>query len=308
MRNFTRISLVTACLLFGVLTGCVEASHFNDGSLSQLLNGANCSGISTVSTANYCAYAGQLRRANLFGAGTSSDPYEICSPYQLNSLATDASYMNAYFKQTADLDMSCIASNHVPVGSSSVPFTGTYDGNSKTIRNWKYVSSASDDVGVFAYVRAANIHDLTIESATVTGKDYVGIAFGRAEASHLLQIATAGTVTGVNYVGGVAGRAELGAVNQSRSSAKVVGTSDVGGVVGNGDTPIVISSYFTGSVTASGTRAGGVIGNANYGYVINSYSTGAVTSTAAQVGGVVGVTSGLVRNAYSTGAISGTTS
>lgn len=300
-------ALVAAILALAFFAGCMEA-HFDDGASSRILSNPSCSGLASLPAGYYCAYTSLIANPKLTGSGTAASPYEICSPYQLNAIGSDSTMFSSHIKLTADVDMSCITGNHTRIGSATAPFRGVFWGEGKTVSNWKYEDATIDNVGLFSYVQGASVYELTLASAKVTGKDYVGAAVGRAEASHLMQVLAGGTVTGVNYVGGVVGRSELGAVNQCGSSARVTGTNDVGGVAGNGDSPQVLSSYFTGTLLATGTNAGGVIGNASYGNVVNSYSTGTVSSSGAQVGGVAGLARGIVKNTYSTGVVSGTTS
>ncbi|MES2964956.1 MAG: GLUG motif-containing protein [Bdellovibrionota bacterium] len=305
MRFGSLKGIIKAFVSVALVTGCMEA-RFDDGASTRLLANASCSGLATLPSGYYCAYTAKITNPKLTGAGTTASPYEICSPHQLNAIGADATLYSSSFKVTADLDMSCITGNHTRIGTSSNPFRGTFSGEGKTISNWKFEDSTADDAGLFAYVKNGQVSDFTLTSARVTGKDYVGLAVGRSESSHILEVVTAGTASGVNYVGGVVGRAQHGAVNQCSSSATVGGTNDVGGVAGSGST-LVLSSFYSGSVTATGTNAGGVIGNFTYGYVINSYSTGTVSSSGAQVGGVAGLARGLVKNTYSTGAITGST-
>ena len=68
------------------------------------------------------------------GSGTSADPYLITSTDDLNQLATNVNsgtdYQNVYFKQTNPITLS---GNWTPIGTSSKPFKGKYDGDNKTI-------------------------------------------------------------------------------------------------------------------------------------------------------------------------------
>lgn len=303
--RFTRWKgLLSALFGFCLFTGCMQA-HFDDGASTRLLANANCSGIASVSSTIYCAYAAAISNPKLTGSGTASSPYEICSPYQLNAIAADTTMFSSHIKLTADIDMSCIAGNHTPIGSAASPFRGYFDGNSKTIRNWSYNDSTQDNVGVFGYLdEGATVRYLTI-NGRVTGKDYVGLAVGYGGVSHLLRVSTAGTVTGSSSVGGVVGAQGIGATNQCSSSATVTGVNDVGGIVGQ--TSVVASSYFTGRVVASGTNSGGIMGYGGESQVHNSFSSGTITSTGPNVGGLVGSLGRRIADSYSTGSVSGTT-
>lgn len=307
MRYVSSTKALAISAILSTLVGCTADMRFDDGSRpANLLENPSCARISEIPATLYCDYVNLLSSdPKASGSGTSANPYEICTPKQLNAIGSDSTLFSSHFKLMADIDMKCVAANHTPIGSAAAPFTGEFDGNSKTIRNWTYIDATQDRVGLFGQASGA-VHHLTLHG-TVTGHDYVGLAVGVSDAAHIFRVTTAGTITGRVYVGGVAGRTELGAINQCRSSADVFGGNDVGGIIGSGGTPLVVSSSFTGRVLASGTNSGGVAGYLGFGYLINSYSTGTITSTGPNVGGVTGSGGAYVYNSYSTGAVSGKT-
>lgn len=266
-----------------------------------------CADIDHVPANLYCEYAAKLPNPKLIGLGTLRDPYKICSPYQWNAIGTDTTMLASFIELTSDIDMSCISGNHNVIGINSADsFTGSFNGNGKKIKNFTYNDPTVDYVGVFGFTNGGSIANVTIENANITGKNWTAIAVGDSEGGHVLNVKVSGVVTGVNNVGGLAGRAEMGAVNQSSSTATVNGVSSVGGLVGSGGTPLIISSYFSGVVNATGNTVGGIIGSNVFGVVQNSYSTGSVTSTGNNVGGIVGSqNSGGITNTYSSGPVSG---
>ncbi|MDP3115145.1 MAG: hypothetical protein Q8M98_10305 [Candidatus Cloacimonadaceae bacterium] len=62
------------------------------------------------------------------GSGTSVDPYQIANANDLNNVR--GSYLNKYFIQTADIDLSSYGIDYdggkgwVPIGTESDPFRG----------------------------------------------------------------------------------------------------------------------------------------------------------------------------------------
>jgi len=147
-----------------------------------------------------------------------------------------------------------------PIGTSSAPFTGTFDGNGMTISNLTINNPSSDYQGLFGMI-----------STTATVKN-VGVT---------------GNITGKNYVGGVVGY-NRGTVENCYSACDVSGNQYVGGLVGVNDyTGIgtVKNCYTTGNVSAS-SDVGGVIGS-NYKIMENSYATGAISGSS-YVGGLAG--------------------
>ncbi len=57
----------------------------------------------------------------------------------------------------------------IPIGSLATPFTGTFDGNSKTISNLTYNDNTKDYFGIFGYVKGgrAEIKNLTVSSINI---------------------------------------------------------------------------------------------------------------------------------------------
>jgi hypothetical protein len=88
----------------------------------------------------------------LSGSGTSSDPYLIEDAQDLCNISN----MSAYYKMTADIDMSSVS--FTPIGTSSSAFKGTFDGDGHEIKNLSI--SASDSsfaaVGLFGYAKGAS--------------------------------------------------------------------------------------------------------------------------------------------------------
>ena len=168
-----------------------------------------------------------------------------------------------------------------PIGDSSSPYTGTFDGNGCTIK-WLTIDSADNFIGLFGYVGKDETNTGSVQNVTLEG----------------------GSIKGSNAVGGVVGWNEGGTVSNCYNTGDVEGNSDVGGVVGyNGGT--VSNCNNTGDVTGSGNNVGGVVGrNYGSGTVSNCNNTGDVSGSGS-VGGVVGYNDGTVSNCYNTGDVSG---
>ena len=112
---------------------------------------------------------------------------------------------------------------------------------------------------------------------------------------------TAGGLVGANNV--VAADNTGGIIEASYATGDVAGDGLVGGLVG-ANLGNVITSYSTGSATATGDKAGGLVGS-NTGKVTASYSTGSVTAHDA-AGGLVGSNGGTVTASYSIGSVTAT--
>ena len=213
----------------------------------------------------------------------------------VNGGKTDASAI-----LTADIDLN----NQLwdPIGNSSRPYRGTFNGNGHTISGLTINDSTADYQGLFGYV-SGTVKNLTV-SGTVIGRMYVGGIAGQ-NLGNVINCAFSGSVKGSgSIVGGVVGHNYIGgSVTNSYNTGEVSGSDHVGGVVGlNNSSASVENCYNTGSVNGSGNSVGGVVGD-NSGTVENCYNTGSVSGNS-YVGGVVGWNaSGTVKNCYNTGAV-----
>ncbi|WP_439372686.1 putative Ig domain-containing protein [Bradyrhizobium sp. DASA03120] len=219
-----------------------------------------------------------------------------------------------------------------PIGSSTNPFTGTFDGNAHTI-NGLHIVGNGIYVGLLAEVGAGGkISNLGLTNLSVSaprGYDVGGLAgrsLGTTENSY-----TSGTINGIagNFVtglngiaiGGVAGW-NFGTIKNSYSSATITSDStifvDLGGLAG-GNSGTIDHSHANGSVLghsgAYGTglvEVGGLVGslgdfNGRSGVIVNSYATGSVTSTGSNTaaGGLVGASTNnsTILQSYATGSV-----
>ena len=210
------------------------------------------------------------------GTGTANDPYKIATANDLREFAqrvNNGELADANAVLTADIDLNREYWN--PIGNSEEnAYTGTFDGNGKTISGLYINNSTADDQGLFGYVGTGG----TVKDLTVSG-----------------------SVSGNRSVGGVVGD-NRGNVENCYNIVEVSG-NQVGGVVGyNGGT--VENCHNTGTVSdpdsGTGNRVGGVVGW-NISSVTNCYNTGSVTGVTGSsnyVGGVVGYNSGPVKNCY----------
>lgn len=138
------------------------------------------------------------------GSGTSVDPYLVTSATQLNEVRND---FTAYYKQTADIDLSGYP-NWTRIGNSislDDNFTGTYDGDGHKVTGLSITSTAANGNGLFGVVGAGGViknlgvsGDVSgIQSARVFGNEKVTIAMlaGSIGDSKLNTIFTVGKVS-----------------------------------------------------------------------------------------------------------------
>ena len=295
------------------------------------------------------------------GSGTAANPYQIGTAEELywfaeqvnsgktniNAVLTDNITINSdVLDENGNLITGKTFTQWTPIGADyNKAYTGTFDGNDKTISGL-YYSGSGNYVGLFGYVgsggRVQNVKvaDSYISnseetgrtggvcgcnrgtitncsfagSVTVTGSrtyTYVGGVCGDNYSGTITNCNFAGsvTVTGTGNVGGVCGQNHSGTITNCYNTGTVEGSYYTGGVCA-ANSGMIMNCYNTGSVTGSGTYTyvGGVCGwNNNRGTITNCYNTGDVTGTgnSATVGGVCGYNGATIMNCYNTGSVTG---
>ena len=223
---------------------------------------------------------------------------------------------NSYQGQTvvlgADLDLAGVT--WAPIGNSSNPFKGTFDGNGKVIKNLSVLMAGQSNVGLFGFTTDGEIKNVTVENAKVAGRLNVGVVAGTPYTTKYNNITVKGhiEVDGLAYVGAVGGKNAYANWNNvvvnadaasyvkadSRENGKTYRTY-VGGVVGfNGEGGHTFSNITSNiNVLGSTCDVGGAFGIAHYGNKFENITvTGNVTVYAAaeaadaeELGGIAGV-------------------
>ncbi|MCQ2469898.1 MAG: hypothetical protein MJ100_08820 [Ruminococcus sp.] len=187
-------------------------------------------------------------------------------------------------------------------------YSGTFDGNNKTISGLYFNNDSQRYVGLFGYVgTGGKIQDVTIADSYMYGKTKVGGICGNNNGT-ISNCYNTGDVTGTeNYVGGVCGN-NTGTILICYNTGDVTGTEKyVGGVCGSNTGGSISNCYNTGDVTGTGNYVGGVCGRNTGGSISNCYNTGDVTGTGNDVGGVCGNNlQSEISNCYNTGDVTGT--
>ena len=229
----------------------------------------------------------------LGGSGTSSSPYTIENASDLVAFASkvNGSEQGAYAKLTADITLT---SAWTAMGTSSKPYTGTFDGQGHTISGLNLTATAAN-AGLFGYVNNATIQNFTLAGSVSSNSDNVGSVVGYAKGSSTIQdiVSTVNiTMTAAkSHLGGIAGNIENGTsvLGCTYSGTLNAGSStdSNGGIVGfaNANCSGTIKyCFFNGTVktTGSGPQMGGILGytndeSNNFGGVQNCYSCGTLT-------------------------------
>jgi len=235
------------------------------------------------------------------GTGTPEDPYLIASAEQLNSIGHNPRLMAACFMLSEDIDLAGV--NFFSIGNIMFHFSGTFDGDGRTIANFSCAAPDGDYVGLFNYVdgAGARIQDLglidpNVDAPTVDG---VGALVGRMDEGTIARCyVSGGSVAGNNYVGGLVGTNLDGVIaycfadcavsgreySEMESPRSNPGGDFVGGLVGHSG-GLVGGCHATSAVVGN-REVGGLIGN-NYGVVRECHAAGP-TAGSDRVGGLVG--------------------
>ena len=218
-------------------------------------------------------------------------------------------------------------------GREYVRYSGTFDGNGKTICGLYYDNTNYDgrNAGLFGTVDSNGVvKNLTLADSVINGATEIG-GIASYNYGDVTGCTNASPVTGTGATGGIVCRnlgvvencVNTGAVSGSttgdiaaenngevvscENSGVINGTNSVGGIVGMNDGSVE-DSLNTANVTASGTHVGGVVGNLVGGGIAGSGNTGNVTGASDYIGGVAGVCSAAsITESYNTGAVIGNT-
>ena len=295
---------LAALALVGFLSACGEDNSSSSGGSSD--NPGSSDSID----------GGSSSVDEMTGSGTKADPYIISSAKQYGDFVaaynalTAAPSETVYYKLGADIDLS--GTEISPVGSSSVPFNGSFDGNGHKISGVIYdkFNKGITAYGLFGYTQGAYLSDLSItidyDLAPMGAKSqiFVGGLVGYGYNTSIENVSVEGSIdltsaqntSSYLFVGGVAGILYAGgnySVGVRNSSAIVDINSDmsdaaetsnaVGGISGGLGTirssqsigiEYIASCYYSGNITG-GTAVGGITASLSY-YtsVIDCYAEG----------------------------------
>lgn len=147
------------------------------------------------------------------GEGTQDSPYLISSPENLAWIAREVAngrHTNSYFKQIANIDAT--SNQWYSIGTSSYPFTGTYEGNGYMI-SYRQEGSKNEYGGLFGYTNNANISRVYLTTTAFSGESagaLVGYAISTIVDSSFITVSSM-TQTGRNlaYIVGYANNATI---------------------------------------------------------------------------------------------------
>lgn len=202
----------------------------------------------------------------------AADPIEIST---VADLAIVEAYPAKNYKLMADLNMTGVAFEGLC--STSLPFTGVFDGNGHVISNvtntkWATQKAKVKGTGLFNATKGATIKKLGVKSALITGIDQnVGAIIGQMQGGLIEECYVVNSqINGYDHVGSLVGgvndynndKTGTGAtVRNCYGNANVYSTNyQAGGLTGTVMKGVVEKCYFTGMVKNAGDRAVGLAG------------------------------------------------
>ena len=281
-----------------------------------------------------CAWALDQLEVNDYTFSTGKDGegeyYVIDGTTALNALAT---YVNAgnnasgkRFKMTTSVTYSYVSgydwnsdsgTYNTPIGNTANGFSGTFDGDGKTVSGIRFFRDGSGDeaqcLGLFGYVGVGGkVKNVTMADVRITGHDNVGGIAGKNEGtiinSHVASNVAIHAVntSAINHGGIVGYNVSSGSeVSYCTSAAQlsikagVTGTDNYGGIVGANEGAIRYNIADGAIVAKTADVQGAIAGvNTDSGYCYYNYyancTVGSLTSNIGTGSGDVAVNDGAV--------------
>ena len=216
-----------ACVVSDCFIGDVDASNvkniadhdtgwdFNTGSYNLIYGMYNGGTITTsgneiVGSVNIAGVTGWALVADTKWYNEDEYSFEISTAEELAGLAKLVNLGNTFSGKTVVLkeDIDLENKEWTPIGKSlEKSFQGTFEGGWHTVSNLK-VTGANENVGLFGYAADAEIRNLTVTEADISGSRNVGGIAGNAGAgTSFINCTCSGEVTAndVKRIGGIAG-------------------------------------------------------------------------------------------------------
>lgn len=169
---------------------------------------------------------------------------------------------------TADITLT---GEWTPIGNYEQKYTGTFDGNGKTITGLTIDQKETSFLGLIGYLGSGGkVQNLTLENVNLNGNWNVGGVVGYNNNGTVTACTASGSINGKERVGGIVGCNYLGTVTACyNTSSTVNGSYLIGGVVGQNNKGIVTACY---------NASGSIYGEVTVGGVVGDNYTGTVTA------------------------------
>ena len=239
------------------------------------------------------------------GDGSTGNPYQVTSFNNLLAVSGNYSSWVYNYIQTSDIDASETVSLNAgagwsPIGNYNHVFTGSYNGQNKTVSGLYIFSTTADYIGFFGKTSGASISNLNLTDVNVTADTHVGGLAGYNIGTAVEKCSVTGSVTGITNTGGLVGASwNSSSVSRSWSDCAVTGSRHTGGLVGYSyNSSSIDNCYSRSNVISASYFGGGLVGQNFSASVSNSYSTGTISGELANIGGFIGYNNSTVSNCF----------
>ncbi len=220
-------------------------------------------GVCTI-CGNLCAHTyddnGFCTECDVFEPATDENEdgvYEISNAGQLYWFADKVNNDNANFGSANAILTADIVVNEgavsaettdvrvwTPIGKRTCQYTGTFDGNGKTVSGLYYNNSGNGYVGLLGFVGANGaVKNTGVINSYFNGYDYIGGVVGYNDNGTITNCYNTGDVSGYGSVGGVVG-SNVDTIANCYNTGSVSGSIEVGGVVGTNNKATTIYCYY----------------------------------------------------------------
>ena len=247
-----------------------------------------------LSAYDYTGYEFRHSEAPSAGSGSESDPYQISTLANLYWMTEESNRWSSHYIQIADIDAAETSSwfygaGAFTIGEFSSPFTGTYNGQGYSIENLNINRPETGSIGLFGKIQDAEVRNVRMTDASMTGAVSVGILSGMIVSSNVSNCQCFGSVIGSEKIGALSGWGSSSNITEVYCSASATGYNYVGGLLGYADNQCIISNNYSRGTAVSERVTGGFIGSLSDPCSIsNNYSTGLVTGDPLYLGGFIG--------------------
>lgn len=215
------------------------------------------------------------------GSGTEKDPYQVTNADELFEVRND---LSAHYKLMNDIDLGTWIKEENPnngwnpIGTESSPFSGTFNGNNKAIKGLFIDKPSMNHVGLFGYLKGANLKNICLVNPIVTGNIHVGAIAGKADIHTTFYIVNCvcigGTISGDACVGSILGTGiheemiedEPFYIQGNFSSSSIKARNNSAGIIGflynyHLGAPHITDNHFNGRIECHGEMIGGLVGD-----------------------------------------------
>lgn len=216
--------------------------------------------------------------------------YVITGEKELKWFVNCVNAGNSYIDGKLAENITLTGENWYPIGSGKNPYTGTFDGNGKTVRGMK-LNASRDEQGFFGNIGGKG----EVKGLSVSGEITVSAGSAGGIAGYIDGKVTGcsftGSISGKDDVGGIAGQAGLNSkISQCINKSSVQGRQNAGGIAGSVSYGTVSECVNTGSIGKEDitANAGGIAGYiTNYAVITACWNKGSISGKS-KLGGIAG--------------------